>query len=225
MQTQRILGIDLGGCMGGTSAYVFLEADGDGVRLVDAFKEPRHRDHESCLEFLADACGRHDVEAIAIDAPLGIPLALKDPEAPQLPREGSGEILNPYLYRYTDYWIFRRFGLRPMPPAGDRIGRLTARAVALLHRLDYRFPEVRLRDRRVPLFEVYPRQIALTLGLEGYKQHPEPLFRTLGIAPEPFDEHLCDALLCAYGARRILSGHTVEPPEAVRDEGWCFPVL
>ena len=119
MQTQRILGIDLGGCMGGTSAYVFLEADGDGVQILDAFKEPRHRNHESCLEFLADACGRHDVEAIAIDAPLGIPSALKDPEAPQLPREGSGEILNPYLYRYTDYWIFRRFGLRPMPPAGD----------------------------------------------------------------------------------------------------------
>lgn len=212
--------------MGGSSAYVYLQSGADGLRVIEAFKEPRHRDHEACLEFLVDACSRHGVDAIAIDAPLGIPAPLAGRDAPALPREGSGEILNPYLFRYTDYFLHRRFGLRPMPPAGDRIGRLTARCAALRERLEYRFPTVALKRRRTPFYEVYPRQISRQLRLEGYKSDSMPLFRTLGVAADAsFDEHLLDALLCAYGALRILDGHTIAPPEGVETEGWCFPVL
>ena len=220
-----ILGIDLGGCMSGNSAYIYAEADDSGIRIIDAFKEPRHKEHEACLQFLVDACSRYPVDAIAVDAPLGIPAALTDPDAFQPERVGSGEILNPYLYRHTDYYLHKRFGLRPMPPAGDRIGRLTARCAALKHRLEYRFPHIRIKERHVPLYEVYPKQIARHLDLTGYKENPELLFARLNTKLEHFDEHLLDALLCVYGAHRILTGHTEQPPEGVASEGWCFPVL
>ena len=88
-----VLGIDLGGCMSGNSAYVYAKIEGGDITVLDAFKEPRHKHHEECLEFLVDACGRYSVDAIAIDAPLGIPAALNNPNTPQLPRKGSGEIL------------------------------------------------------------------------------------------------------------------------------------
>jgi hypothetical protein len=225
METKRILGIDLGGCMSGNSAYVYAKTGENGITVIDAFKEPRHKEHEACLDFLAEACGRHRVDAIAIDAPLGIPAALTDRDAPQLPREGSGEILNPYLYRYTDYYLYHAFGLRPMPPAGDRIGRLTARTAALLHRLEYRFPHLTVGGRKLPLFEVYPRQISQHLGLEGYKKEPQKLFDRLNVTLEQYDEHLLDALLCVYAGDRILRGHTVEPPPGVEKEGWCYVVI
>jgi predicted nuclease with RNAse H fold len=222
----NVLGIDLGGCMSGNSAYVYATIDGDRITIIEAFKEPRHKEHESCLEFLVEACKRHSVDAIAIDAPLGIPAALSDPDALQLPRSGNGEILNPYLFRYTDYYLYEQFGLRPMPPAGDRIGRLSARAIALLHRLEYRFPELLLNDKRVPVYEVYPKQIAHTLGIKEYKKDPPSLFERLQCSPlKHFDEHLLDALLCVYGAGRILEGHTAQPPKEVIQEGWCFPVF
>jgi predicted nuclease with RNAse H fold len=220
-----LLGIDLGGCMGGTSAYVYANVTENGITVTDAFKEPRHKNHEACLEFLVNACGRHEVDAIAIDAPLGIPAALTDPAAPQLPRKGNGEILNPYLYRYTDYYLYHAFGLRPMPPAGDRIGRLTARTAALLHRLKYRFPHLTVGGRKVPIFEVYPRQIAQHLGLEGYKKEPSKLFERLNVTLDPCDEHLLDALLCVYAGSRILQGRTVQPPPGVENEGWCYVVI
>ena len=220
-----LLGIDLGGCMSGSSAYVYTEADATGITIVEAFKEPRHKDHEACLEFLVDACTKRPLDAIAIDAPLSLPAALTDPDFKQLRREGSGEILNPYLYRYTDYCLFERFGLRPMPPAGDRIGRLTARCAALRHRLGYRFPHIRLLGRDVPLYEVYPKQIAQRLELGAYKKEPEQLFKRLNVSLPHHDEHLLDALLCVYGAHRILTGHTEPPPEGIAAEGWCFPVL
>ncbi|MDX1295088.1 MAG: DUF429 domain-containing protein, partial [Sulfurimonadaceae bacterium] len=141
------------------------------------------------------------------------------------PREGSGEIINPYLFRYTDYYIHKTFGLRPMPPAGDRIGRLTARAIALLHRLKYRFPLITLNGKQIPIYEVYPKQIAQALEVTGYKQTPKILFERLKLEEEDFDEHLLDALLCAYCGYHITEGHTAAPPEGVASEGWCFPLI
>lgn len=225
MEPKRILGIDLGGCMSGNSAYVYADIHHGKITIIETFKEPKHKDYEACQKFLIDACHNHDMDAIAIDAPLSLPLALVNPDAPQLPREGSGEIVNPYLFRYTDYYLFKTFGLRPMPPAGDRIGRLTARAVALLHRLNYNFPYMTINHRKIPLYETYPKQIAQHLGIAGYKQHPGTVFEKLQLSLFDFDEHLVDALLCAYGGYRILDGHTIQPPEGIENEGWCFPVL
>ena len=221
----KVLGIDLGGCMSGNSAYIYANVSADKTEVFDAFKEPRHKDHVACQRFLCDALSRHEIDAVAVDAPLSIPRALIDPAFKPLPREGGGEIVNPYLYRYTDYFLYREFGLRPMPPAGDRIGRLTARAAALLHHGNYRFPYITLGSRRIPIYEVYPKQIARHLGLAAYKHEPAQLFQHLKTDFTTFDEHLLDGLLCVYGGYKVLRGETLYPPEGIEQEGWCFPAV
>ncbi|WP_345974630.1 DUF429 domain-containing protein [Sulfurimonas sp. HSL3-7] len=220
----KILGIDLGGCMSGNSAYIHANVVDGKVEVLEAFKEPKHKDHIACQEYIVDVLERLEVDAVTVDAPLSLPLPLLHPQMPTPPREGSGEIINPYLYRYTDYYLYKTFGLRPMPPAGDRIGRLTARAVALLHHFDYRFPYLSVKNRKVPIYEVYPKQIAHALGFADYKKEPQRLLSHFN-QKQNMDEHLVDALLCVYGGYKILRGETVQIVEEAKDEGWCFPIL
>jgi len=220
----NILGIDLGGCMNGNSAYIYAKVMDDEIEIIEAFKEPKHKDHVACQNYIIDTVERLEVDAIAIDAPLSLPRPLLNPHAVTIPREGTGEIINPYLFRYTDYYIYKTFGLRPMPPAGDRIGRLTARAVALLHHFDYQFPHITVKNRQIPIYEVYPKQIAQSLGFKNYKKEPEQALQYFDQKMD-LDEHLLDALLCTYGGGKILDGRTVEIVDEAKNEGWCFPII
>ena len=88
------------------------------------------------------------------------------------------------------------FGLRPMPPAGDRIGRLTARAIALLHHFNYHFPYITIKGKKLPIYEVYPKQIAQCLNFLNflnYKKDPHSVLK--------FFDH-----------------------KEAEGKGWCFPV-
>ncbi len=134
----------------------------------------------------------------------------------------SGEIINPYLFRYTDYYLFKTFGLRPMPPASDRIGMLTARAIALLHHFNYHFPYITIKGKKLPIYEVYPKQIAQGLNFLNYKKDPHSVLKFFD-HKEALDEHLLDALLCYAGAQ-ILKGETTQIIKEAEGEGWCFPV-
>ncbi len=220
----KILGIDLGGCMSGNSAYIYAHVTNDKIEIIEAIKEPKHKEHLSCQHFIVDLFERLEIDAIAIDAPLSLPRPLIDPSVISPPREGSGELINPYLFRYTDYYLFKTFGLRPMPPAGDRIGRLTARAIALLHHFDYHFPCITIQGKKVPIYEVYPKQIAQSLGFAGYKKEPAVVLEYFKQTMD-FDEHLVDALLCVYAGAKILDGETTPMQDEAKDEGWCFPIL
>lgn len=219
----KVLGIDLGGCMSGNSAYIYAEVTDGNIEILEAFKEPKHKEHTACQKYITDLFERLDLDAIAIDAPLSLPQPLLDPAAESAPREGSGEIINPYLFRYTDYFLYKRFGLRPMPPAGDRIGRLTARAVALLHHFTYQFPCLTIKNRKVPLYEVYPKQIAHALGFADYKKEPQRLLAHFD-KKQNMDEHLVDALLCVYGGYKVLKGDCIDIVKEAGSEGWCFPI-
>jgi len=219
----KILGIDLGGCMSGNSAYIYAEVEDKKIDIIEAIKEPKHKEHHSCQAFIVDLFERFEIDAIAIDAPLSLPAPLLHPTDKTTPREGSGEIINPYLFRYTDYFIFKQFGLRPMPPAGDRIGRLTARAVALLHHFNYNFPNITVHTKEIPIYEVYPKQIAQSLGLEKYKKSPDKTLSCFGLS-QAMDEHLIDAILCVYGGGKIMDGDAISPPKEAINEGWCFPI-
>lgn len=220
----KILGIDLGGCMSGNSAYIYADVSDGRVEVIEAFKEPKHKDHIACQEYIIDIFERYDVDAIAIDAPLSLPAPLLHPKTAMPRRAGAGEIINPYLFRYTDYFLYRQFGLRPMPPAGDRIGRLTARAVALLHHFDYEFPYITVKGRQLPVYEVYPKQIAQHLGFDNYKKEAQCVLQHFGQTMD-LDEHLIDALLCTYAGAKILAGETIKIVEEAKGEGWCFPVV
>ena len=220
----KVLGIDLGGCMSGNSAYIYAEVSKDNIKIIDAFKEPKHKDHTSCQQYISDIFNKFEIDAIAIDAPLSLPAPLLNPKILTPPREGIGEIINPYLFRYTDYYLFKTYGLHPMPPAGDRIGRLTARAVALLDAFNYALPHITINAKQLPFYEVYPKQIAQSLGIDNYKKRPNTVlthFKQNSLE----DEHLLDALLCAYGGAKILDGECVDVVDEAKGEGWCFPIL
>ncbi len=212
---QRYLGIDLGGCMSGTSAYCLIEGDATSFQIINCFKEPKHKDHIRCRDFLYQTIVDAKAKVIGMDAPLSLPAKLTQSFYKGLPREASREIANPYLYRYTDYYLFKSYGLRPMPPAGDRIGRLTARSMELQH-------YIASQANSVDIKEVYPKQIALELGNVNYKKEPHWVAKRLGIETSSLDEHQIDALLAAYAVMMIDHGFTVRP--VVEDEGWCYPL-
>ena len=221
--TRTILGVDLGGCMSGNSAYVLIEWTGRKAKIIELFKEPKHKDHHSCANFLKETLSKHQCDAIAVDAPFSLPKALVQANFQPPHREAVGEISNPYLFRYTDYWLYKTYSLRPMPPAGDRIGRLTARMIELLQEFDYRAPFINLPQGKTPIYEVYPKQIALALGYEKYKDKSVKLLEEFGIT-ETVDEHLVDAVLASYCGAMILEKKTVFPPKESEGEGWCYPL-
>ena len=218
------LGIDLGGCMSGNTAFAVIEWDDRSANVIALFKEPKHKDAQPCFEFLKEVLRKYKVDAIAVDAPFSVPRMLIEPDFNASPRAASGEIANPYLYRYTDYWLYKNYGLRPMPPAGDRIGRLTARMVELLHAFDYQAPYIQLDQSSISIYEVYPKQIALSMGYADYKKKRTKILQEFGLE-EIEDEHLLDAVLCSFCATKILEKKTVFPPLEAKDEGWCYPLL
>ena len=209
----RYLGIDLGGCMSGTSAYCLIEGDGDYFKVLESYKEPKHKDHDSCHQFLVQALLQSDAKRVGIDAPLSLPRKLYDKDFKAKDRDATGEIANPYLFRFTDYYIYKSSGLRPMPPAGDRIGRLTARAMQLLQSSEIEA----IKDK---IIELYPKQIALELGNVNYKKDPHWISERLSVNVEDMDEHQVDALLAAYATMMIDLGHTNEVLD--KEEGWCY---
>lgn len=222
--TRTTLGVDLGGCMSGNSAYALIQWSGKKAKIIELFKEPKHKDHHSCAKFLKEVFSKYKCDAIAIDAPFSLPKAILQADFQPSHREATGEIANPYLFRYTDYWLYKQYGLRPMPPAGDRIGRLTARMVELLQDFDYHAPFINIPEGKTPIYEVYPKQIALALGYEKYKDKSIKLLGEFGIT-ETVDEHLLDAVLASYCASMILENKTVLPPKEAEDEGWCYPLI
>ena len=209
--------------MSGNSAYALIEWTGFKAKTLQLFKEPKHKDSLSCADFLKDVLTQHTIDAIAIDAPFSLPKALVDPNFRPSLREANGEIVNPYLFRYCDYWLYSTYGLRPMPPAGDRIGRLTARMIELFHFFDYQMPYLHLPQGKTPLYEVYPKQIAQALGYEKYKDKTNLILESFQFNT-PVDEHLLDAILCSFCASQVLEGKTIHPPLESIDEGWCYPL-
>ncbi len=221
--TRTTMGIDLGGCMSGNSAYALIEWTDNKGRIIELFKEPKHKGHDECSAFLNNAVTQYDYDALAVDAPFSLPKPLLDPTFKPPRREGTGEIINPYLYRYTDYWLFKNYALRPMPPAGDRIGRLTARMIEMLQGFDYKPPFINLPQGKKAIYEVYPKQIAFSLGYIEYKASPQNLLKQFGLQ-EIHDEHLVDAILASFAASEILNGNTITPLSEANDEGWCYPL-
>ena len=193
MKKCRIVGIDLGGCAGNNTALVVLEDS----KVVEAFRIAK-QEYAKCNQTLAYLVQKSDPHFIGIDAPLSIPRKLYDPDFRSFLEELSeGEITNPYLYRETEYFIYKTFGLRPMPPVGDRIGRITARAIDLVRRLGKR-----------EIFELYPAQIKRRYAINFSD-----------------DPHINDAYAAAFGVEKILQGLTLYPIKGCFEEGWIYPVL
>ena len=226
----KILGIDLGGCFSSNSAFVYCEIDKKIKFLKEPFLEPKHKSYIECNDYLLKIIKSLSFDILTIDSPFSIPAVLCDKDFKTLKREEEKEISNPYLYRYTDYFIFKKFGIKPMPPAGDRIGRVTARTIRLLRDLNYDGDFVYVNDKKIAVFEVFPRQIGEFLCKKDYKNSKNNILKKLKITSfkDIFfkNDHFFDALLAAYGGYEIIKSNTIYPiNDKIKKEGWIYPVI
>jgi len=223
---QRFLGVDLGGCRSQTTAVVEASfcLKTYACTLHHTAMLPATSTHHACNEQLMQTLSGTAAEHIGIDAPFTLPNALLNKPMNELERTSTLELDNPYLYRYTDYFIYKFFQLKPMPPAGDRIGRLSARMVELFSNLRYEPPTLYTPNKK-QLYEVYPKQVAQALGVTNYKKNYARLAQRFALKRPLENEHLYDALLASFAACMIAQGRTIFALPKYLDEGWCYPIV
>lgn len=228
----RTLGIDLASAAARTGVAL-VEWSGEGGRLL-RLDQPASDDR---ITELAAGC-----EVIAIDAPLGWPVAFTDAliahrDGRPWPTTDPREL----RLRRTDRLLGEQH-IWPLSVSTDRIGIVAFRAARLLPRLGK--GSAPARDGSDGVIEVYPAAALKTWaqGHRGYKlaliDHADRRRRitawlettfTLGIGEADAQSliassDLLDALICAVLAHEYLAGRTEAVPEADRasaaEEGW-----
>jgi predicted RNase H-like nuclease len=227
----RTLGVDLASADDRTGAVVVDWSDTGGV--VGAVAQPASDD---LIEELASTSS-----SIAIDAPLGWPIAFTDAlVANRETRPWPDAPTRALRYRRTDLRLAEE-RIWPLSVSTDRIGIVAFRAQRLLPRLGR--GEHPARDGSDGIYEVYPAAALRRWSQQSraYKRvdpaHAQSREVILGWLVGGFrlsvGEHrerlvassdLLDALICAILAREAAEGRT-EPVldidcEAAREEGW-----
>jgi hypothetical protein len=230
--TVRILGIDLASDPKRTAA---CSVDWDGT--VAAVRELREPVDDETAVALASAAN-----LVAIDAPLGWPVAFGDAIAKHQRRETwPASSVRELSYRRTDLYVQDLVGLWPLSVSTDRIGIVAFRAARLLTLL--RPGATAARDGSSGILEVYPAAALRRWGLSfrGYKGADGMAVRRsivdglTAIAPITFDgfrtavvasDNALDALVAALvGVAK--HENLVEPlpedmAEAAAIEGWIW---
>jgi hypothetical protein len=183
---------------------------------------------------------------LALDAPLGWPVALGATLAGHAAGEPIAASAATLFTRLTDHAIYRRTGKRPLEVGADRIARTAVATLALLAALRTS------TGHPIPL-AWDPRRVAAPSAIEVYpagtlQQHglPSRGYKEPGAAPrgviahwlrarlEPpagidlirCDGHLLDALLCVAAGIDFLAGVTLGPgpeeAEVAQREGWIW---
>jgi predicted nuclease with RNAse H fold len=223
------LGVDLASAAERT-ACCLLESDASGSRIV-ALTQPS--DDTTILGLAQDAA------AIAIDAPLGWPVAFI--EAVSAHATGSAwpsESMLDLRFRATDLHVQRVTGAWPLSVSSDLIGVVAFRAARLLGQLRPLDPA---RDGSSGVVEVYPAAALRRWGLpsRSYKLPAsiaargailEGLSSRTRLDVGPFVSEVVatsdrlDALIASLIAFEFLSGRVDPIPEdhtdAARVEGW-----
>ncbi len=168
-------GVDLGGWYGEKTRIAILEKRAK-LSLLALVPEASEREYERRNARLMDYILGYGPSLIAFDAPFAIPTPLTGGEEPFYPLETSTqhELQNPWLYDNSARFVYEKSALKVMAPAGESIGKLTAR---MLH-LQKEFPEVDfvrtpcLDPEKLQAIEVYPKATLsqlLTERVPAYK--------------------------------------------------------
>jgi hypothetical protein len=183
---------------------------------------------------------------LALDAPLGWPLALGEALATHAAGEALKAAPSALFSRATDLAIQQRTGKRPLEVGADRIARTAVAALSLLAALrDATGAPLPLawdpQDVHTPsAIEVYPAGTLHQHGLpsRSYKEAgaaaraaiagwlKSRLDVPVGLDLVQCEGHLLDALLCIAAGLDVLAGEAVAPgPDAratARREGWIW---
>jgi uncharacterized protein DUF429 len=187
----HVLGIDLGGGKGKSTALATLRVDGAAATVVDI--APRNGALPFYDAALLDTIRQYgDETLLCIDAPLTLPPCLRclvpvcpgqaacaDPSVVEMraladetdqPRDRNARRgkppITPYTQRTTEVYLAHRMGIVAREGLGQGTGPLAARAAHLLRALADRF---RLNEN---LIEAYPKATLATLGIGApFKKH------------------------------------------------------
>lgn len=249
---RTFIGVDLGGGKGKSTAVARLEADSDGVRVMDygTGKESPWFD-QPLIAYLRS----FPEAALGIDAPLTLPVCVRcqlptcptaqvcdveslrwfrdrDPEAG--PRKKPR--YTPYTQRATEVILHEEHHILPRETMGQGMGPLTSRAAYLCRAIS----DVFTLEKN--LIEVYPKATIARLFGERvaarYKRSgASPQTRLdilnglpgLRFAPGAWREdglsndHKFDAVICAYTTYLWSRGECLPPPNpTVAADGWIW---
>jgi len=243
------VGWDVGGWLGKNQAVAVLRSGDRGLDWPGCPSEfrlaPRDKDPYRGMSFLqliqqawpeagSDVVERHRI-VLAVDAPLGLPLAWQRliagerPEAVPVEREIDSSL----AYRETDRWVHRTFKKKPLSATFDRLGNNASVAIWHLHHWANETgqtvaPRDASRSGHPVAIEVYP---ALTKVGVPAAMHPR-VADMIRLDPAA-GAHARDAAICAVHALAFaLNGHGDLPalvgppgdcsPETLAAEGWIY---
>jgi len=179
------------------------------------------------LELIINDCCGTDIHSndritIAIDTPLGLPVAIEKllngkHVSDDLP-EQYGK--NPYLYRQTERWLFDR-GFSPLSAIKDMIGSQATKGMHLLRLLGLRTSNETCgvwTDGRVTAIETYPA----VCQRNGKAKAFIDLVSSLNVTGH---RDICDAACCAVIAYQFecdLSALVSPQDDPPASEGWIW---
>lgn len=119
-----------------------------------------------------------DKMIVGIDAPFAIPCHLcssveteNNKELLYNPNDKNGELINQFIYDNSARFTFSVTGEKVLAPAGDKIGKMTARMVHMVQNYKnelniIKTPHLDIQSKKISTIEVYPRA-TLKMLLKG----------------------------------------------------------
>jgi predicted RNase H-like nuclease len=206
---------------------------------------PNQAKTRSTAELVCDWIDRSPQTLLALDAPLGWPIALGKALVDHV--AGAGIDIPPDLLfrRATDRFVKSHFGKQPLDVGADRIARTARAALKLLERIRSQTAlEIPLvwephYMEKVAVIEVYPAGTLISRGLleSGYKKKEQIELRKqiisglehhikLGIDLESAEANadVLDAIVCVLSGADFLTGRAISPSDLdeARKEGWIW---
>ena len=207
------------------------EHDGEVVRIRACLTgSPKHQPAAIVSHWLEQA----DTALLALDAPLGWPLALGKALAAHQAGDGMGAVAHALFRRQSDDDIHQRFGKRPLEVGANFISRTAVAALQLLNELRVRsgasIPLAWSPEDLSPFaaIEVYPAATRLahrSPGKGGSIEGLEPLFDLSPLnGGLPVSADAIDALVCVLAAADFMRGCARPPCDLfiARQEGWIW---
>ena len=175
-----------------------------------------------------------DTALLALDAPLGWPLALAQTLTGHQAGAGMGTSAHALFRRRTDDAIHQRFRKRPLEVGANFISRTAVAALDLLEhlRIERAHPIPLAWDPNalevISAIEIYPAATRLAHGSEGRGGSLEGLEQALDLTALggrlPASADAVDALVCVIAAADFLQGRAPGPEDLVlaQHEGWIW---
>lgn len=134
---------------------LFITPEDKNKRLVDYILKHNTEDTDKMI--------------VGIDAPFAIPCYLCNSlEAENIreqlynPNDENGELINQFIYDNSARFTYSVTGEKVLAPAGDKIGKMTARMIAMVNKYKnelniIKTPHLDIQSKNLATIEVYPR--------------------------------------------------------------------